>query len=95
MSPRRTQRPQVPAERRARRIAVAVGVAVVVGTAAVIALIRPHDVQSTPPSTSLPPVTTPGVGPSGLTGNPEIPMVKSIVDYLARWLEGPKEAHVP
>ena len=34
MSPRRTQRPQVPAERRARRIAVAVGVAVVVGTAA-------------------------------------------------------------
>ena len=70
MSPRRTPRPQVPAERRARRIAAAVGVAVVIGTAAVIAVIRPHDVQSTPPSTSLPPVTTPGVGPSGLTGNP-------------------------
>ena len=51
MSPRRTPRPQVPAERRARRIAAAVGVAVVVGTAAVIAVIRPHDVQSTPPST--------------------------------------------
>lgn len=25
--------------------------------------------------------------PQGLTGNPEIPMVKSIVDYLAKWLE--------
>lgn len=25
--------------------------------------------------------------PQGVTGSPEIPMVRSVVDYLARWLE--------
>jgi hypothetical protein len=47
---------------------VAVGLAVVVGTAAIIAVIRPRDPQTTTPPTSLPPVTVPS-GVSGPTGN--------------------------
>lgn len=30
--------------------------------------------------------------PQGLTGNPDMPMVKSIVDYLARWIAPQKES---
>lgn len=75
MSPSRTRRPAAPTERRARRVAIAVGSAVVVGTAAIIVLIQPES-TSTTTTTTLPasvtstaPVPTVPTGISGITAN--------------------------